>query len=73
VNLKFLENSGHPVPVIRLLYLIIKTNQMHQSLKYILFGMKLYIFQTFLPSIIRSSKLYIQHKEFVRQILLTAW
>jgi len=37
-----------------------KTNQMHQYLKYILCGMTLYMFRTVSPSIISSSRLYIQ-------------
>jgi len=34
------------------------------------FGMILYMFQTVFPSIIRSSRLYIQQQAFVKQILL---
>jgi len=37
-----------------------KTNYMHQCLKSIDFGMTLYMFRTVFPSIIRSSRLYIQ-------------
>jgi len=33
---------------------------MHQSFKFILFGVTLYMFQTVFPSIIRTSRLYIQ-------------
>jgi len=36
------------------------------------FGMILYMFRTVFPSIIRSSRLYIQQQAFVKQILLTA-
>ena len=36
------------------------------------FGMTLYMFRTVIPSIIRSSRLYIQQQAFVKQILLTA-
>jgi len=36
------------------------------------FGMTLYIFRTVFPSIIRSSRLYIQQQAFVKQILLSA-
>jgi len=34
--------------------------------------MTLYIFRTVFPSIIRSSRLYLQQKAFVKQILLSA-
>jgi len=34
--------------------------------------MTLYMFRTIFPSIIRSSGLYIQQQEFVKQILLSA-
>ena len=37
------------------------------------FGMTLYMFRTVFPSIIRSSRLYIQQQAYVKQILLTAW
>jgi len=37
-----------------------KANQMHQCLKFILFGVTLYMFRTVFPSIIRNSKLYIE-------------
>jgi len=36
------------------------------------FGMTLYMFRTVFPSIIRSSRLYIQKQAFVKQILLSA-
>ena len=36
------------------------------------FGMTLYMFRTVFPSIIRSSRLYIQQQPFVKQILLSA-
>jgi len=36
------------------------------------FGMKLYMFRTVSPSVIRSSRLYIQQQAFVKQILLSA-
>jgi len=36
------------------------------------FGMKLYMFRTVFPSIIRSLRLYIQQHAFVKQILLSA-
>ena len=36
------------------------------------FGMTLYMFRTVFPSIIRSSRLYIQQQAFVKQILLFA-
>ena len=37
-----------------------KTNQMHQCIKFILFGVTLYMFRTVFLSIISSSSLYIQ-------------
>ena len=45
---------------------------MHQCLKFIYFGMALYMFRTVFPSIIRSSRLYIQQQAYVKQILLSA-
>jgi len=36
------------------------------------FGMTLYTFRTVFPSVIRSSKLYIQQQAFFKQILLSA-
>jgi len=36
------------------------------------FGMTLYMFRTVFPSIIRSSRLYIQQQAFFKQILLSA-
>jgi len=48
------------------------TNQMHQCIKLFNFGMTLYMFRTVFPSIIRSSRLYIQQQAFVKQVLLTA-
>jgi len=45
---------------------------MHQFLKFIYFGITLYMFRTVFPSIIRSSRLYIQQQVYVKQILLTA-
>ena len=49
-----------------------KTNQLHQCIKLFYFGMTLYMFRTFFPSIIRSSRLYIQQQAYVKQILLSA-
>ena len=45
---------------------------MDQCLKFIYFGMTLYVFRTVFPSIIGSSRLYIQQQAYVNQILLTA-
>jgi hypothetical protein len=45
---------------------------MHQFLKYIYFDLTLYMFWTVFPSIIRSSRLYIQQQVYVKQILLPA-
>jgi len=45
-----------------------KTNQMHQFLKFIFFGTTLYMFRTVFPSIIRSSRLYIQHQVYGIQV-----
>jgi len=35
-------------------------------------GVTLYMFRTVFPSIIRSSKLYVQQQAYVKQILLSA-
>jgi len=59
-------------PKLAVIYFYSKTNQMHQCLKFILFGVILHMFQTVFLSIIRSSRLYIQQQAFVKQILLTA-
>jgi hypothetical protein len=45
---------------------------MHQLLKFIYFGVTLYVFRTVFLSIIRSSRLYIQQQVYVKQILLPA-
>jgi len=37
---------------------------MHQCLKFIVFGVTLYMFRTIFPSIIRSSRLHIQQQAF---------
>ena len=42
------------------IHLYSKTNQMHKCFKFILFGVTPYMFRTVYPSIIRSSRLYIQ-------------
>ena len=42
---------------------------MHQFLKFIYFGIKLYMFRTVSPSIIRSLRLYIQHQVYAIQVL----
>jgi hypothetical protein len=42
---------------------------MHQFLKFIYFGLTLYLFRTVFPSIIRSSRLYIQQQVYVKQML----
>ena len=44
---------------------------MLQCLKFIYFGTTLYMFWTVFPSIIRSSRLYMQQQAYVKQILLT--
>ena len=54
------------------IYFYSKTNKLHQCLKFILFDVTLYMFRTVFPSIIRSSRLYIQQQANVKQILLTA-
>jgi len=46
---------------------------MHQFLKFILFGITFYMFRTVFPSIIKRSRLYIQHQVYVKQMLLPAW
>jgi len=45
---------------------------MHQRIKLFYFELTIYMFRTVFPSIIRSSRLYIQQQAFVRQILLSA-
>jgi hypothetical protein len=45
---------------------------MHQSLTFIYFELTLYMFRTDFPSIIRSSRLYIQQQVYVKQILRPA-
>jgi len=40
-------------------------------LKFIYFGTTLYMLRTVFPSIIRSSRLYMQQQAHVKQILLT--
>jgi hypothetical protein len=45
---------------------------MHQFLKFVYFELTLYMFQTAFPSIIRSSRMYIQQQAYVRQILIPA-
>ena len=44
---------------------------MHKCLKFIYFVMTLYMSRAVFPSIIRSSRLYIQQQAFVKQILLS--
>jgi len=45
---------------------------MHQFLKFIYFGITLYMFRTVFPSIVRSLRLYIEQQVYVKQILLPA-
>jgi hypothetical protein len=45
---------------------------MQQFLKFMLFGMTLYMFRTVFTSIVRSSRLYIQQQVYVKQALLPA-
>jgi hypothetical protein len=45
---------------------------MHQFLKFIYFELKLYMFRTVFPSVIRSSGLYIQQQVYVKQIRQSA-
>jgi len=40
---------------------------MHQCLKLFYFGMTLYMFRMVFPSIIRSSRLYIQQQVYVKE------
>ena len=55
------------------IYSYSKTNQMHQFLKFILFrNNTLHTRISVFPSIIRSSRLYIQQQVYVKQILLPA-
>ena len=46
---------------------------MHHCIKFIYFRMTLYMFRTVFPSIIRSTRPYIQQQACVKQILLTAF
>jgi hypothetical protein len=52
-------------------YFYSKTNQMHQFLEFIYFGITLHMFRTVFPSVTRSSRLYIRHQVYVKQILLS--
>jgi hypothetical protein len=45
---------------------------MHQFLKFVYFGITLYMFRTVFSSIIRSSRLHIQQQAYVKQLLLPA-
>jgi len=45
---------------------------MHQSSNLFYFGTTLCMFRTVFPSIIRSSRPYIQQQAFVKQVLLSA-
>jgi len=51
------------------MYFYSKTNQMHNISNLFYFGTTLYMFRTFLLSIIRSIRLYIQHQVYVIQVL----
>jgi hypothetical protein len=53
-------------------YFSSKTNQTHQFLTFIYFVLTLYMLQTVFPSIIRSSRLYIQQLAYVRYCYLLA-
>ena len=55
------------------IYFYSKTNQMHQCIKFILFGVTQYMFRTVFPSIISRFRLYIQQQAYVKQILQSAW
>jgi hypothetical protein len=50
-------------------YFYSKTNQMHNISNLFYFGTTLYMFWTVSPSIIRSLRLYMQHKVYVIQVL----
>jgi len=54
------------------IYFYSKTNEMHQFLKFIYFGITLCMFRKVFPSIISISRLYIQQPVYVKQILLPA-
>ena len=49
-----------------------KINKMHLLSQIIYSRKTLYMFWTVFPSIIRSSRLHIQHQTYVKQLLLTA-
>ena len=51
---------------------IVKPTRCTDVLNSFYFGMTLYMFRTVFPSIIRSSRLYIQQQVYVKEILLSA-
>jgi len=53
--------SNNPV------YSYSKTNSMQQCLKFIIFAVTLCMFPTVFPSIVSSSRLYIQQQAYVKQ------
>ena len=59
-------------PVHRNIISIVKPARCTNVLNLFYFGMTLYMFRTVFPSIIRSSRLYIQQQAFVKEILLSA-
>jgi len=58
--------------VLRNIISIVKPTRCTNVSNLFYFGMTLYMFRTVFPSIISSSKLYIQQQAFVKQILLSA-
>ena len=60
--------SGVTYELVTYSYSYSKTNYMHQCIKFIYFRKTFYTFRTVLPSIINSSRLYIQQQAFVIQM-----
>jgi len=52
---------------------IVKPTRCTSVLNLFYFGMALYMFRTVFPSVIRSSRPYIQQQAFIKQILLSAY
>ena len=68
---KYSESDLHRT-VLRNITSIVKANRCTIVSNLFYYGMTLYMFRTVFPSIIGSSRLYIQQHAFVKQILLSA-
>jgi len=62
---------GHSRPIMGLFFSVKATRCTNVS-NLFYFEMTLYMFRTVFPSIIRSSRLYIQQQAYVKQLLLSA-